>query len=202
MKFSIIMPTFNRPELINRSIISILNQNYKDWELIIQNGGEKLYLPYEDKRIKLFNEKDSGITDAMNRGMKRATGDVFCWCNDNDEMAEGTLKWVSENLEKDWGYGLINMTDGNGGHLWGDIRPERTLQDLLGGNFVPQPSVFWTRKAYEEVGEMSKDHDLTSDYDYWIRLWKFQEPQKFERVMADYNLHPKQIGRASCRERV
>lgn len=201
-KFSIICPTFNRPEFINRAILAILNQDYDNWELIIQNGGEPLNLPYKDERIKLFNEPDKGITDAMNKGMARATGDIFTWANDDDEMNQETLKWVDENLEKDWGYGIIEMTDGTRSFTWGDISDYATLTTLIHGNFVPQPSVYWTRAAYEAVGPMSEEHDLTSDYDYWIRLWKFTEPQKFDRLMAFYHLHPDQITQKDQAEQI
>lgn len=202
MKFSIIMPTFDRPQFVHRAIMAVLEQDWDDWELVVQNGGEPMDNPYDDPRIRLFNEKDGGITDAMNRGMARASGDVFCWANDDDEMAPGTLRWVSESLSEGWGYGLIEMTDGQSSHLWGNTDPSLTLSDLLGGNFVPQPSVFWTREAYEDVGPMSEEHDLTSDYDYWIRLWKFQEPQRFDRVMAKYSLHPGQITQTRMAEQL
>lgn len=189
--FSIIMPTFNRPHLINRAISSVLAQDYDNWELIIMNGGDKLSIPFEDERIKLFEESDKGITDAMNKGMKLAYGNILCWCNDDDEMNPGTLKWVDENLTEDWGYGLITMTDGSKSYTWGNL--SGTLQDLVRNNFVPQPAVFWTREAYEAVGPMDEAQDLTSDYEYWMRLWKYKQPQWLNRFMATYHLHPEQI---------
>lgn len=196
-KISIILPTFNRPQFIHRAIQSILDQDYDNWELIIQNGGDNMYTNYSNENLKekvnFFNEKDTGITDAMNKGMARSTGDIICWCNDDDEMNPGTLKFIDENLTSEWGYGYINMTDGVQSYKWG--RPEQglTLQDLTQGNFVPQPSVFWTRKAYETIGPMDEEQDLTSDYEYWMRLWKNFQPQLFDREMATYHLHPDQI---------
>jgi len=192
-KFSIILPTFNRPHLINRAISAVIDQDYDNWELIIQNGGDEMKDIWSDDRIRLYNEKDSGITDAMNRGMARAIGDIFCWTNDDDEMNPGTLTFIAENLTEKWGYGYINMTDGVQGYKWG--RPEEglTLKDLADGNFVPQPAVFWTREAYEAVGPMDEEQDLTSDYEYWMRLWKYSQPQLFDREMATYHLHADQI---------
>jgi len=202
-KFSIICPTFNRPHMINRAIMAILDQDYDNWELIIQNGGDtiKNIVP-KDPRIKLFEEKDNGITDAMNKGMAKATGDIFTWINDDDEMNQETLKWVDENLEKEWGYGIIMMTDGTRSFEWGDVGTNATFTNLVEGNFVPQPSVFWTRKAYETVGGMDESEDLTSDYEYWMRLWKAFEPQKFQRLMATYHLHPGQITQTQTEEQM
>lgn len=202
-KFSIILPTFNRPHLINRAIQAVLDQDYDNWELIIQNGGESIaHLVPKDERIKLFEEKDSGITDAMNRGMKRATGDIFVWSNDDDEITEGTLKFINENLTNEWAYGLIHMQGNLGESIWGRIDDGAIFQELTHGNFVPQPSVYWTRKAYETVGGMDELEDLTSDYEYWMRLWKAFEPQKFNRIMARYHLHPDQITQKNTAEQI
>lgn len=200
-KFSIILPTFNRPQFIQRAILSILNQDYDNWELIIQNGGDQITIP-SDERIKLHTEKDTGITDAMNKGMAKATGDIFCWCNDDDEMNSGTLKWIDENLKSEWGYGLITMTGAQGAFEWGRADDSATFDLLVQGNFVPQPAVFWTREAYETVGGMDEDNDLTSDYEYWMRLWKQYEPQKFNRLMATYHLHPGQITQMRMQEQI
>lgn len=194
------MPTFNRQQFIKKAVDSILNQSHEDWELIIQNGGDsvKELLP-DDKRIRLYEEKDSGITDAMNRGFKRATGDLFLWANDDDELVPGTLKYAVDNMNgHEWGYGYIYMTNGSGGHLWGTDwhtlgTQEDALKALIQNNFVPQPSVYWTRKAFETVGLMDEAQDLTSDYEYWIRLWKSFPPVFFDRIMAKYSIHADQI---------
>jgi len=184
-KFSILMPTFNRQEFIGKSIQAVIDQDYDNWELIIQNGGDSIEVP-DDPRIKLYEEKDNGITDAMNRAIRRATGDIFVWNNDDDLLAEGTLKFIDENLINEWCCGRIQFSNGQ---LYGGY--DREL--LKRTNIVAQPSVFWTRKAYETVGEMDEDNDLVSDYEYWLRLDSKLKPQFFDRVMAYYTIHPDQI---------
>lgn len=201
-QISIILPTFNRPQFINRAVQAILDQDYDNWELIIQNGGEPLSLPYDDPRIKLFNEKDTGITDAMNKGFSKATGDIFTWANDDDEMNLQTLSFINENLISEWGYGLIEMTDGTRSFTHGRVDDDATLENLKKSNFVPQPAVFWTRKAYETVGKMDETHDFTSDYEYWLRLWTNFEPQKWDRLMAFYHLHADQITQKHTEEQL
>lgn len=194
MKFSIIMPTFNRQKFIVEAINGILKQDYQDWELIIQNGGDSIahLIPF-DMRVKLFEEKDNGITDAMNKGMRKATGDVFNWQNDDDCMTPQTLSFVAENMNKEWLYGRIAMIDKASGNIQSYMGGVCDLKMLLETNYVPQPSVYWTRKAYETLGDMDESIDLTSDYDYWIRLMKNFEPQFFDRIMAYYFLHPEQL---------
>jgi len=197
------MPTFNRPQFINRAIIAILEQDYPKWELIIQNGGESIaHLMPKDDRIKLFEEKDKGITDAMNKGMAKSTGDIICWANDDDAMNQDTLSFVNDNLTADWGYGIIEMTDGTRSFTWGNVGEHATFSNLVSGNFVPQPAVFWTRKIYNEIGGMDESLDYTSDYEYWMRLWKKSEPQKWDRLMAFYYMHPDQITQKDTAEQI
>lgn len=183
------MPTFNRRDLILESVNSVLSQDYDDFELIIKDGGEPIFdiLP-KDPRIKYIWGKDRGITDAMNQAMKIAEGDVFNWCNDDDLMKEGTLKYISENLgDSKWCFGKIEQSNGEvSGRAW-------NLNEMLRRNIVPQPSVFWTREAMNEVGLMSEDEDLVSDYEYWLRLGSKFEPLFLDRVMALYRIHPNQI---------
>lgn len=196
------MPTFNRPQFINRAINAILSQSYENWELIIQNGGESIkdIIP-QDPRIKLFEEKDKGITDAMNKGMARATGDIFNWHNDDDEVAPNTFKIVVDSIkDHKWLYGYIYMTNGSTGHYWGD--KWQGLTRLVDGNHVPQPSVYWKRDLYEEVGGMDESEDLTSDYEYWLRFGSKYNPLFLDRIMAFYHLHDDQITNKQTAEQI
>ncbi|MGI9118412.1 MAG: glycosyltransferase [Minisyncoccia bacterium] len=193
MKFSIIMPTFNRPEFINRAINGVLNQTYQNWELIIQNGGDSILdiIP-KDPRIILFEEKDAGITDAMNKGLKKATGDVFNWQNDDDCLRSDALETVFNSIgDRQWVYGFICMQGNGGNQVWG--QNWEGLTKLKQANHVPQPSVFWTRKALNEVGFMCEEEDLVSDYEYWLRLGSIFEPLFINKVLADYYIHGNQI---------
>lgn len=193
------MGTIVRNNFIIEAVLAIINQDYKNWELIIQNGGLPMTLPYDDDRVKIYNEPDTGITDAMNKGMAKATGDIFNWSNDDDMMNPGTLSFVNEILkETGWLYSKIQYT--NGGE-WGS--PWHGVDALIQGNYVPQPSVFWTRDAYNHLGDMDMTQDLTSDYDYWIRLAKYHEPQFIsERYLATYRIHQDQITNTRTAEQI
>lgn len=191
-KISVLIPTFNRPNFIRGAVEAILSQDYDNFEIIIKDGGESIeHLLPKDDRIKYIWNKDRGITDAMNQAMKEATGDIFVWANDDDRITPGTFKYVVENIGDDkWAYGYINMTNGKESIIWGQPWNYETLKLT---NIVPQPSVYWTREAFEEVGYMCEEQDLTSDYEYWLRLGSKFEPKFFDRIMADYTLHKDQI---------
>lgn len=187
-KFSIIMPTYNRPKYIREAVDSILSQDV-DLELIIMDGGESIkHLLPEDDRIKYFNQKDKGITDAMNNGLKIATGDILSWANDDDMLVPSILKEVEEEMKDcQWLYGKISLT--NGGELGEKWDKERMWKV----NIVPQPSVYWSRYAFNEVGLMDEENDLASDYAYWIKLGILYTPKFLDKIMAIYRVHDDQI---------
>lgn len=190
MKFSILMPTFNRPEFIKKAIQSVLNQTHKDWELIIQNGGEHIEVP-DDPRIKLIEEKDNGITDAINKAIKCSTGNIFVWANDDDELLDDALWFIHDNIgDSKWAYGKILRVNGNAKYEYGE---EWNYERLKTKNFVPQPAVYWKREVCEEFGEMDSEQDLTSDYEYWLRIGAKYEPKFFNKILAIYNEHSDQI---------
>ncbi len=201
-KFSIIIPTFNRGSFILGAVNAILQQDYENFEIIIKDGGTNpvFNLLPQDPRIIYVWGKDRGITDAMNQGMRLATGDIFSWANDDDRMAEGTLSFVAENmLDNKWGYGRILMKSEKDSLVWGE---PWNFQQLKEGNFVPQPSVYWTREALNEVGYMSEEEDLTSDYEFWLRLGSKFTPIFWDRIMAYYTIHPNQITQSRQREQL
>lgn len=193
------MPTYDRPSLIIDSVNSILKQDYENWELIIKDGGtyDIFDLVPKDKRIIYIYGKDAGITHAVNQAFTLATGHIFHWFNDDDVMAPGTLSFVAENMEEyAWLYGRVLMTqnplDSDPiGEIWGEDWDYDKLCTQY--NFVPQPASFWTEKASWMVGPFDDMHDLTSDYDYWIRMGNNYTPKVVNRILAYYRVHPGQI---------
>jgi glycosyltransferase involved in cell wall biosynthesis len=196
---SVVMPTFNRRGFIGKAVQAIIDQDYQDWELIIQNGGES---------VKDLIPNDTRITDAMNSALNKTKGDIIVWANDDDEITRGSFSFVVDNLHNHkWAYGYIHMNGLGSSHLWGtDWHTFGTwleaLSQLKRNNFIPQPSVYFTREAYEAVGDMDTQQDLTSDYDYWIRLGEFAEPLFMNRIMAKYSIHPDSITVKNTAEQV
>lgn len=104
-KISIVMPSFNQVEFIERSILSVLNQNYSNIELIIIDGGSKdgtyeIIQKYKDKITLWVSENDQGQSDALNKGFKHCTGDIFGWLNSDDIYLPNAFKFIIEAFEK------------------------------------------------------------------------------------------------------
>ena len=115
---SIIIPTYNRETKISRAINSVVNQTYKNWELIIIDDGSKddtknVIKPYlKDKRIKYFYQKNSGVASARNLGIKKSTGEYLAFLDSDDECLNNRIeKQLSEMLKYKAIFSLCNSID-------------------------------------------------------------------------------------------
>lgn len=104
-KISIVMPSYNQAQFIERSILSILNQDYSNTELIIIDGGSDdgtvdIIKKYEDKVTLWISEKDQGQSDALNKGFKHCTGEIYGWLNSDDIYLPNAFKNAISVLQK------------------------------------------------------------------------------------------------------
>ena len=182
-KVSVITVVFNGIETLERTILSVINQTYKNIEYIIVDGGstdgtQNLIKKYEKHispntpSLKTISEPDNGLYDAMNKGIKLATGDYFWFINSGDEIAATyTLKKIFENqVFAHIYYGETIMTNSKG-QIIGNRRltpPEKlTWKDLRNGMLVSHQSVIVSRdiaKMYDTNYRFSADYEwvLTS----------------------------------------
>jgi len=197
MKFSVLMPTLNRPSFVVKAVDAILSQQGVALELIVKDGGLSIQsiLP-KDPRLIYIHSQDDGITQAVNMAMRQATGDIFCWANDDDLMMEWTLKTVQNGIgDHKWLYGKVIYGDREHGQAW-------DYEKLKNGNYIPAPAAFWTREAFEEVGYLDESFDLASDYEYWLRLGAKYTPKFIDKCLAYFTVHPEQASKIGRREQI
>ena len=197
MKFSVLMPTLNRPSYVLKAVDAVLSQQGVALELIIKDGGMPIQsiLP-KDPRLIYIHSQDDGITQAVNMAMRQATGDIFCWANDDDLLMEGMLKTVEDSMgDRKWLYGKVIYGDREHGQAW-------DYEKLKQGNYIPAPAAFWTREAFEAVGYFDETVDLASDYEYWLRLGAEFEPTFIDKCLAYFTIHPEQASKRGRREQI
>lgn len=185
MKISLITVTYNSSKTLKTTLESILNQLHTDYEYIVVDGASKdntvaLLKEYEPKfknNIKWISEPDKGLYDAMNKGIRMATGDVIGVLNSDDFFTSNDiLRQVSEALEKnknlDAVYGDIHFV--NPDNLEKCIRYYSSKvfkRGLMRLGFMPAHPSFYMRKAcFEKYGLYKTDYKIAADFEYLLRV--------------------------------
>ena len=181
LKISIITPCFNSEKTVRDTLESVLKQSYDNYEYIIQDGKSKdktleIIKEYEPKfkgRIKVYSEKDKSLFDAMNRGIKHATGDVIGIINSDDVLAhKDVFKKVITEMEKGADVVYSDLMYYNE-DLTKVARPFITGEgNVRKGWHPPHPTLYLKRKVYDEVGLFNIDFKISSDLDLMIRILK------------------------------
>ncbi len=194
---SIITPSFNQANYIKETIESVLKQDYPQIEYIVVDGGStdgtlEILKSYGEK-LKWVSGKDSGQSDAINKGFRMATGEIIAWINSDDTYEPGAVKAAVEFLERNpdavMSYSNCNIILEDG--KWnGLIRaPEFNMDRQLNyANIPPQPTVFFRRKVLKEVGYLDENLHYVMDYDYWIRIGRKFEIRKMPGVLANFRM--------------
>ena len=193
LKVSIITVCFNCENTIESTIISVLNQNYKNIEYIVidglsTDGTTKILNKYKDKIQIIISEKDKGIYNAINKGIKLATGDVISLIHGNDTFSGNkVINDVVEQFQND------NKLD----VLIGDVAFKKNLNDtkivryypskdfktwmLRIGYSPPHLSSFFSKRAIDLVGFYGENFLIAGDFDYFVRCFLVNK-LKFKKI--------------------
>ena len=180
-KITVITPSFNQGEFLEQTILSVLGQNYPNLEYIIIDGGSsdnslEIIRKYSGQLSYWVSESDNGQSHAINKGFKKASGDILCWLNSDDMFMPNILNFVAASLD----VGKEMILTGNCLHYFetnsqGVIADGcRTVQyfekfDLLDIDYLSQPSTFWTLKVWDKIGELNENLHFVFDWEWFIR---------------------------------
>lgn len=195
MKLSMITICFNAEEVLEKTILSVLAQSVPVYEYILIDGAStdnsyEIIKSYEkafnEKGIKYFylSEKDKGISDAFNKGIERATGDLIGILNADDEMMPKTCEILQEYMEKcpaDIYYGNCLWIDEKKGMEY-ISKPKHDLNKLLYYMILIHPSTFVKKETYQECGIFNVSYRYCMDKELLYRFYK--KNKKFQYVDA------------------
>lgn len=157
-KISIITICFNSEQHIEEAIISVINQTYENKEYVVIDGGStdgtlSIIDKYKEKIDYFVSEQDKGISDAFNKGIRAATGEIIGICNADDQLAQDCLQFVAENYEEGVDIYRLNETVKNfeTGEEW-LTRPTLVYGKNLINHSPCHMGCFVTKKAYEKYG--------------------------------------------------
>jgi glycosyltransferase involved in cell wall biosynthesis len=193
VKVSIITPSFNQADYLPYTIRSVLGQNYPDLEYFIIDGGStdrsvEIIREYASQLTWWVSEPDKGQAEAINKGFRKATGEVIAWLNSDDMYAPGAIadavKCFQDNPEAGLVYGNAVSFDQNG-HPLNDLKIEDWgLEGLVAFNIICQPAVFIRRAVLESVGYLDENYHMLLDHHLWLRIAQVAEIKHVPRVWA------------------
>lgn len=204
-KISIVMPSYNQVDFIERSILSVLNQNYPSIELIIIDGGStdgtiEIIRKYEKYITFWISEKDQGQSDALNKGFKYCTGSIYGFLNSDDVYLPGAFKYSSLVLEKNLNKKIV-FGD------WLSIDKKDVIIDYnyafnfnlnhfkYEGFHLSATSMFWRSEVHKRFSGFDNNLYYTMDYQLILEFGINEGESSFKRVskaLAGFRRHEKQ----------
>ena len=182
MKVSIITVCLNSQKTIRKTIKSVISQSYKNYEYIIIDGGStdntiKIINEYK-KYISVFiSEKDKGIYDAINKGIKKSTGsvvsilnsdDIFC----DDKTTQKIISYFKSDLKLDCLIGNTLITKNNSKKVIRNYKANSFKKWMLYLGFSPpHPSTFVRKKIYKKFGLYNKKYKIAGDFEFFVRIF-------------------------------
>jgi glycosyltransferase involved in cell wall biosynthesis len=201
-RISVVTPSYNQGHFIEETIRSVLLQGYPNLEYLVIDGGStdnsveiiKKYSPWLSYWV---SGPDAGQSDAINRGLKMASGVFATWINSDDMLCKNALVEHASRIGFDSSVvyvGICANTDTEGKILSMHRGRVYSLRDLLrisevwrkGGNIV-QPEVLFPRKLALEVGCLTRDNHSCMDYELWGKF--FLAGAKFQYTEVPFGMH-------------
>ncbi len=180
MRVSIVIPSYNQGRFLRATLESILTQEGEPAEVLVFDGGSTddsvAILKEYGERISWVSKRDHGQSDAINKGLREASGEILAYLNSDDVYFPGALEAVRRHFASDSAskvvYGRAHHLKEDGRYLE-DYPTERwnygRLQETC---FLCQPATFWRREVVEEFGVFDPDLQYAMDYEYWLRIGK------------------------------
>lgn len=201
LRISVITVTLNSAQFLAECLASVAAQGDSLHEHIIVDGGStdatleivKRHAA-TDARVRWISEPDRGISDAMNKGVALATGEIVTHLNSDDyyphpQVLSTVLDCFSHNLKEAWLTGGFTFVSDQGAFIR-DIRVRRyTFRRLVRGNILLHPSTFIKRDLFNVVGGFNMSLQFCMDYDLFLRLGSVCPPLVLDEQLSCFRIH-------------
>ncbi|MCL4528957.1 MAG: glycosyltransferase [Chloroflexi bacterium] len=204
---SIVTPSFNQSAYLEQTIRSVLEQDYRELEYLVVDGGSTdssldIIKKYSNRLAWWTSEKDRGQADAVNKGLARAHGEIVAWLNSDDYYLPGAVSAAVKAFEIHpdavMVYGNMLAVDGSGRTInvlkYGPL----SLEDLLCFQIIGQPAVFMRRAAFEKAGGLDTAFHFMLDHQLWIKLAQQGRIVHADQTWAAARFHPQAKNRAQA----
>jgi glycosyltransferase involved in cell wall biosynthesis len=180
MKITVVMPSYNQGRFLAEAIDSVLNQSYSDFELIIVDAcstdeTSEVLEEYSDSRIEKVVEPDNGQADAINKGFRKASGDLLCWMNSDDIFLPGAFARVAELFDENPGvevYCADKLHIRESGLIFEIQKYAPYDVDSFGNDKMAfcNQACFWKRGLVKKIGYLDENLNIVMDMEYFIRM--------------------------------
>lgn len=205
-KISIVTPSYNQGEFIEKTIKSVLSQDYFNFEYVIIDGdstdqSKKIIEKYKKKLKYYESKKDRGQSHAINKGFAKTNGEIMAWINSDDVLQPGALRLVASIFENfpeiEW-VSSLPSTINSDGYLVYLARPPLYLRPLIRKGlyirkfcgFIMQEGTFWRRSLWNKAGSKLEEVPYTMDMKLWQEFSKHAQLYPIKSCLASYRLNP------------
>lgn len=202
LRISVITVTLNSARFLAECLASVASQGaYLHEHIIVDGGSTDATLEIikrhagSDPRVRWISEPDRGISDAMNKGVALATGDVITHLNSDDyyphtHVLSTVLDCLYQNPKFDWLTAGFTFVSEEGAFIR-DIRVRRySFRRLVRGNILLHPSTFIKRELFNAVGGFDLSVSFCMDYELFLRLGSVTPPLMVDKQLSCFRAHP------------
>ena len=196
-KISIVTVSYNQGQFIEDNILSVINQNYSNIEHIIIDAGStdgtlEILKKYE-KHLNWVSEPDKGQSDGLNKGFKKASGDIIGWINSDDRLVSGSLDNVAsffkDNPEEIAVVGNINLITEKGDFVRTVLSEPYEYKNMVNQKRgVTQPSTFLKKEVFNKIGYLDESLHYAMDFDLFLRVSSIKTVPYLNMSFADFRL--------------
>ncbi len=195
-----VIPAYNHERYVGEAIQSVLDQTFRDFELIIINDGstdhtEEEILKFKDERIRYYSQENRGLSATLNRGIELARGEYFNFLPSDDaffpEKLEVQLKSFRGNPDLGVVFSYPQLVDAEGREIKDDpaaqwsIVPYETKEEIFPAlferNFLSAPTALIRMDCFKKVGVFDESLKYAQDYDLWMRILKYYDTRLLRR---------------------
>ncbi|MBI4845848.1 MAG: glycosyltransferase [Candidatus Omnitrophica bacterium] len=180
--FSIIIPTYNRSDFLKKAVASVLNQSFKDFELIIIDDGsedetESFIRTINDPRLKYIKQPHQGVSFSRNSGVKAATGSFICFLDSDDWFKPDKLKKTYDYIKRYPEYKIFHTEE-----IWyrnKELLTQKTIHKKPDGYVfknalklccISISTAAISREIFTQIGMFDENLPACEDYDFWLRV--------------------------------
>ncbi len=201
-RITIVTPTLNQGKFIERTIRSVIEQNYPNLQYIIIDGGStdetlSIIRKYESFINYWVSEKDNGQSEAINKGIAKMDGEIFNWLNSDDVLTPNALNKIAEAYQLDKDCNLVIgqvkfFTKEDSYGLNGKVVFSEAEQTFALGQ-VNQPAMYYKADVLKKIGNLNENLHYCMDVELWLRYilnYGIGNIRQLNEIVAEFLFHP------------